>query len=170
MTGADISGGTMNNKVIVRTACAALAVSAAACSASTVTGTENLSGTLANSNSTTLPVTATGVVSDHGTLNIGTSGEKAVFDLNKGHLDVTHTNPAPTTTMTANCLATQTMAGTYQVTGGTGSYQGATGHGDYKIVSTEQFTKVNGSCPNPNGNASPTSAALVFHASGPLTT
>jgi hypothetical protein len=151
-----------------------LATGSSTVSASTApatSGTETLAGSTTNVNASSLPLTLRGPVATHGTLVLNNSNStRGVIKTQAGNLDVTHTNPPntqPKVNMSA-CTATQVMAGTYKVTGGTGKFSGATGHGDFTTVFKGTFTKTNGQC-KLTSNSNPTSGTLTFHASGPLT-
>ena len=143
---------------------------AAACSSSaSTTGTETFAGSSTSVTSNIVPLTASGIVADHGTINLGGNGTKGTLDLAKGHVDVTHTNPSPPFSLDkTTCTGTSVASGTYTITGGTGSYAKATGHGTYKVTFTGKFPLVGGKC-NPSPNATPTSGLTTFHASGPFT-
>jgi hypothetical protein len=146
------------------------ALGLAACSSGTTTGTQTISGSSTNLSSSTLPVTATGVVSTTGSLPLDTSSLSIVIKFAAGDLDLTHskgTMPPPVVN-TANCSASQVETGTYTVTGGTGKFSGATGHGDFKISFAGVFPKTSGAC-TITQSSTPVSGTMAFRASGPLT-
>jgi hypothetical protein len=150
----------------------AAAIGLAACSSSptVTTGTLTIAGTTTNVNASSLPVTTSGVVSTTGSVPLNTSSDHIVLKFKDGDLDVTHsagTMPPPVVN-TAKCSASQVNAGTYKVTGGTGSFDGATGHGDFKISFSGVFAKTNGVC-KITQSSTPISGSMTFDASGPLT-
>ncbi len=114
-------------------------------------------------------VHATGVLNDHGTIDLAGNSDKGTFVLNQGDVDVVHSKGLNTQHLdAATCVAEMTTAGTYTVIGGTRAYKGARGHGDFKIVFSGTMPRVNGTCANPN-TTQPVSGRLAFHADGPLT-
>ena len=132
--------------------------------------TTNLSIILANNS--VLPVKAHGVVRTKGTLSLGgpTNG-KSSFDFRAGKLTVKHTQTSGATQPSVNlktCVASQTQGGVYTVTGGTGGFSGAKGHGKYKIYFAIVFPRLkNGKC-NTSQSAQPISGKISFLAYGPL--
>jgi len=83
-----------------------------------------------------------------------------VFEFPAGSLSVTHAAKAthdfsdPVT-----CLFKFTERGTYEITGGTGAYAGASGHGSYRVV---------GKAIGCDQNAAPEVFTLTINAKGPL--
>jgi hypothetical protein len=127
-----------------------------------------LNGSTTNVTSSAIPITAHGVSDTHGSVKTSGSDSKGTLHLADGTLDVDHTaGSGPTHVNKAACSATSVMNGTYKVTGGTGKYKGATGHGDFAITFAGNFSH-NGKC-NLSANASPSSGKLSFHATGTWT-
>ena len=161
----------MRKKITLGFGAAALAV-AAGCSSSpsTTSGTEVLSGSTANVNATSLPLTLSGPVAAHGTLELSNSSStEGIIRTAAGDLHVTHNNPSsPPSVNTSSCTATQVNNGKYRVTGGTGKFSGAAGHGSFTIAFNGAFPKANGQC-NITQNSNPVSGTETFHASGPIT-
>jgi hypothetical protein len=155
-------------KIIVAAACASLAAaSAAACSSNS--GSETFAGTSASLTTDTVRIHATGLLSDHGTIDLAGTSDKGTFVLKKGDVDVVHSKGLSIQHLdTGTCVDQMTTAGTYNVTGGTRSYKGARGHGDFKIVFSGTLPKADGACANP-ASAQPVSGRLVFRADGTVT-
>lgn len=142
-------------------------------SATTVTGPESISGTLhgaaALSNSGTLPVTFSGVVRTHGSVNLnGNQKSKTHTVASKaGNLVVQGTGykHSSQTQNTKTCRFTFTQTLTLTVLGGksTGAFAGASGPGAAKIffaAYAPRFTSgpKKGQC---NGNAQPLTKGAV---------
>ncbi len=146
------------------------ALTLAACGSSSTTGTQSFSGSTTNLNASTLPLRASGVVNSTGSLALNnSSATKGTIKTAAGDLYVTHNNPNPPPSLnTSACTATQATKGTYKVTGGTGSFSGATGSGDYTLVFSGKFPLTGGKCVITQ-NSSPVSGTETFHATGPLT-
>lgn len=70
----------------------------------------------------------------------------------------------------SNCSGSYANRMPYTITGGTGRYAGASGHGNAEIEFVATFSKVNGQC-DFAGSAKPVtgSARLAYGASGPVT-
>ena len=65
------------------------------------------------------------------------SDTEDVFQFPAGNLFVTHTpKKSDDSSDPVTCLFTFTERGTYQVTGGTGAYASASGHGNYRVATT----------------------------------
>jgi hypothetical protein len=144
---------------------------------STKTGTENFSGsTTSSANNPTIPLKASGVFTDTGSFVLGNGkSTKGTLDFSKGKIDVTHSigndNAPPTSFNAKTCHVVFESPGTFTVTGGTGTYEGATGHGSYKVTFSATLPKLkNGKC-NESNNAQPVagSSLTAFEASGTLT-
>jgi hypothetical protein len=175
------------------TAVAAIAVaagaSAAACSSSSsstaTTGTETFSGTetltaaQAGSNSfqPTIPLKASGVFSDSGSifLNAGNKAGPSTIKLGKGNVTIHHaaTNPnlqpVPIGAASA-CVFGATEHVAYTVTGGTGSYKGITGgQGVATLTIKITLPKLAGGKCNESNSAAPTGGSASFDAVGPVT-
>lgn len=176
--------------IVAAAAVLGIGLTAAACSSSSsssgpVTGTETFSGTqvmtaaqaASSSFEPTIPLTASGAFSDHGSIHLG-GGNKAgpaVIVLGKGDVKVTHaaTNPnlQPNPVGAASaCVFGVTEAVAYTVTGGTGSYAGITGgHGTATIVEKVTLPKLAGGKCNEANSAIPTGGSASFSAVGPVT-
>jgi hypothetical protein len=108
---------------------------------------------------TDFPVLAFGPIHARGVDHV-VSDTKDVFEFPDGNLSVTHT---PTTSHDysdpVTCLFTHTERGTYEITGGTGAYDDASGHGHYRL-------SVKGiGC---DQNAAPEVLVVTVNAKGPL--
>jgi hypothetical protein len=108
---------------------------------------------------------------------LGGLSSTRVFATPKGSLTVRYTagaraaaSPAEIGDGARACVFSRTAAsGTYTVTGGTGSFAGASGHGTYTLVFiTETARAADGSC-SPAGKAVPAGDQVDFTAGGPLT-
>jgi hypothetical protein len=166
----------------------AAGASAAACSSSSsstaTTGTETFSGTetltaaQAGSNSfqPTIPLKASGVFSDSGSifLNAGNKAGPSTIKLGKGNVTIQHaaTNPnlqpVPIGAASA-CVFGATEHVGYTVTGGTGSYKGITGHGVATLTIKVTLPKLAGGKCNESNSAAPTGGSASFDAVGPVT-
>ena len=155
----------------------------AACS-STTTGTETITGTTTNitAQTPTIPLSASGVFKDTGSITLTNNNAKCATDglkFSKGTLRVYHCstgNPNGTGSYsTTTCKFTQLNTGTFQaVSGSTGDLKGYTGKGTFKVTFTGVFAKKNGACPseavvNSNNSPNPTSGSITFSATGTLT-
>jgi hypothetical protein len=154
---------------MVGVACAGLAAASAAACSGSASGPETFAGTSTSLNSDTVRIHATGVVTDHGHIDLAGTSDKGTFVLKQGDVDVVHSRGTDTEYVDpATCAAEMTTIGTYNVTGGTRTYKGARGYGAFKIVFSGTLPRVNGACANPDA-AQPTSGRLVFHADGQVT-
>jgi hypothetical protein len=141
-----------------------------------VSGTQTIVGHTTNVTAKGLPVTASGVVtSTSGSLPLNgpNNSGKSVIKFNNGTLDVTHSKgdnhgQGRVTFDKASCSFTDVITGTYMVTGGSGSYAGATGSGTYKVAYEGKFAETMGQCVI-SQNSNPVSGAQTFIATGPLT-
>jgi hypothetical protein len=110
-------------------------------------------------NATDLPVLAFGPIHARGVDHV-VSDTEDVFEFPDGNLSVTHT---PTTSHDysdpVTCLSTYKERGSYEITGGTGAYADASGHGHYRVS-----VKAIG-C---DQNAAPEVFTLTINAKGPL--
>jgi len=88
------------------------------------------------------------------------SDTQDVFEFPAGSLSVTHTpKKSHDFSDPVTCLFTFAERGTYKVTGGTGDYEGASGHGHYRVTGTGI------GC---DQNAPPEVFTLTIKAKGPL--
>lgn len=162
-------------KIVGLVMAALVAVLLAACS-SPSTGSETIYGTTTSTaNNPTVPLKATGVFTDTGTIYLGGNSTKGTLHFKKGALNVDHSNPpstnAPTSFNATTCRAVFAESGTFKVTGGTGPYNGATGHGTFKVTFAADFPKLaNGKC-NESNSASPVpgTSLTTFKATGNIT-
>jgi hypothetical protein len=151
------------------------AVMFAACSSSS-TGVETIYGTTtSDANNPTVPLTATGVFTDTGSLSLGSNSTKGTLHFKKGGLNLTHSNPpspnAPTSFDPTTCRAVFAESGTFTVTGGTGPYNGASGHGTFSVSFAANLPKLaNGQCDeSSNANPVPGTSLTTFKATGNIT-
>ena len=88
------------------------------------------------------------------------SDTEDVFEFPDGTVSVTHTPKKSNDSFDpATCLATFWERGSYQITGGTGDYEGASGHGHYRV------SVLAVGC---DENAPPDPFTLTIRAKGPL--
>ena len=152
------------------------AVLFAACSSSPSTGAETISGsTTSAANNPTIPLKATGVFTDTGSITLGSHSTKGTLKFTKGDLNVNHSNPpspnAPTSLNSTTCRAVFDEHGTFTVTGGTGPYKDATGHGGFAVSFAFNLPKLaSGQC-NESNNANPVPGTYLstFKATGTIT-
>jgi|HubBroStandDraft_1064217.scaffolds.fasta_scaffold202479_2 hypothetical protein len=162
-------------KIVGLAAAALVAVLLAACSSSS-TGAETLYGsTTSTANNPTIPLKATGVFTDTGSIVLGSKTTKGTLHFTKGALNVTHSNPpnpnAPTSSNATTCRVLFAESGTFKITGGTGTYKGATGHGTFKVTFGATFPKLaSGKC-NESNSANPVAGTSLttFKATGNVT-
>lgn len=160
-----------------------ITVVAAACSSpSSTTGTETITGTTTNiaaSGNPVIPLKATGVFTDTGSITLDNGGPTGTDGLkfSKGTLKLYHasTNGIQGTQSfdPKSCTFTQVNQGTFKVVpGSTGSLKGYTGSGTYKVNFVGKFALVKGACPSEAAlqNANPVSGLVTFTAIGKLTT
>lgn len=157
-------------------AAAAIAAAVMSCS-SNKTGTESIGGqTSSMANVPTVPLHATGIFTDTGTLTLSGSGGSGTGTLkfSHGNLTVYHSTQHPLgnglpPVNPVHCTFSGAENGTFKVTSGTGSYEGASGQGVYKVSFTGQLPRLpSGKC-NLSQNAQPTSVETTFLATGTLT-
>jgi len=157
-------------------AAALAAILLAACSSSPSTGAETIYGTTASTaNNPTIPLKATGVFTDTGTIALGSKSTKGTLHFTKGGLNVNHSNPpnpnTPSSFNATTCRVAFAESGTFKVTGGTGTYKGATGHGTFKVTFAATLPKLaSGKCnESNNANPLPGTSLTTFKATGNLT-
>jgi hypothetical protein len=163
-------------KIVGLATAALVAVLLAACSSSS-TGAETLYGTTTSTaNNPTVPLKATGVFTDTGSIYLGNNKQtKGTLHFKKGALNLTHSNPpspnAPTSFNTTTCRVLFAESGTFKLTGGTGPYNGATGHGTFKVTFAATFPKLaSGKCNMSNSaNPLPGTSLTTFKATGNIT-
>ncbi len=163
-------------KIVGLVAAALAALLLAACSSSS-TGVETISGsTTSTANNPTVPLTASGVFSDTGSISLGGKGTKSFLKFSQGKLAVTHTNPSslnnPSSINNTTCRVVFAGNGTFTVTGnGTGPYKGASGHGKFAVTFAATFPKLaSGKCNLSNSaNPLPGTSLTTFKATGNIT-
>lgn len=108
------------------------------------------------------------------------SGDTRIFATPKGDLTVRYTREGsrgdliPLESLDGNCMFSQVAAeGSYTITGGTGGFANASGHGSYSITFITMTVKSASvkatSCTTANpGKSAPAGTQVVFTASGPL--
>ncbi len=163
-------------------AAAALALAAAACSSSSSpsttaksgSGTETFYGTTTSvANSPTIPLKASGVFSDTGSITLTGSGNKSgkgTLHFSKGSIEVEHSKGVQSGgAASGTCHVTFGEAGTFTALSGTGSYKDIAGHGTYKLsFSGTVKRKHDGRC-DVNANPETGTALTTFKATGPFT-
>jgi hypothetical protein len=144
-------------------------------------GTEALAGTLDSPPGTApvVPFKATGLFTATGTVTLKRCSLSnhyrcaASSDLAVGH-DTLHLTYGQSTftqfQQASSCNGSYATRMPYTITGGTGAYRGASGHGTAEITFAGTFRKVNGKC-DFAGQAKPItgSARLSYGAHGPVT-
>lgn len=117
----------------------------------------------------TVPLEARGAFKDTGSVVLKMNAKRGSLVLRHGNIRLVTTKGVATTKMNrSTCQFTEIIRGSYIVTGGTGSYAGATGHGLYAApFSVVLPHKANGKC-NFASSAVPTSAVIAFTAAGPI--
>jgi hypothetical protein len=148
---------------------------ASASAAADRSGTEVIAGSTTNlaiiiSNTTVVPVQASGVVNSVGTVPLsGPSNATSSLNFRAGKLTVHHKQTSSKqSTNLKTCVVSQAQGGVYTVVGGTGQFRGATGHGTFKVAFTITFPRLkNGKC-NTSAKAVPVSGKISFLAFGPL--
>ena len=162
-------------KIVGLVTAALAAVILAACSSSS-TGAETIYGsTTSTANNPTIPLKATGVFTDTGSIVLGSKTTKGTLHFTKGGLNLTHSNPpnpnSPTSSNATTCRVLFAESGTFKVTGGTGPYKGATGHGTFGVTFAATFPKLaSGKCNESNSaNPVPGSSLTTFKATGNIT-
>jgi hypothetical protein len=151
------------------------AVILAACSSSS-TGVETISGsTTSTANNPTVPLTASGVFSDTGSIYLGNNKQTHGFlKFTQGKLEVSHSNPPMPQPNTNNntCRVSFAESGNFKVLpGGTGPYKGASGHGKFAVTFAATFPKLaSGKCNLSNSaNPLPGTSLTTFKATGNIT-
>ncbi|HTP15580.1 MAG TPA: hypothetical protein VMK13_07055 [Streptosporangiaceae bacterium] len=146
-----------------------------------LSGTEAISGSDMHppaKGTAVVPVKVTGVFATNGTITLDRCSllthyrciDKPAINFAGGSLHIDYQKAVSTAHVnTATCAASYTNTAPYTVTGGSGVYAGATGHGVATITFTAIFPKVNGQC-DTAGNAGPVKGTgrLQFLAHGPV--
>jgi len=167
-------------RIIAGTAAAIAAVglavplaAAATSNAPSASGLVMFSGvTTSMANVPTVPIVARGAFNDTGsiTLSGGSRSHHGVLVMSQGNIRVTHTNSALSDENfnSTTCQFTAVERVSYIVTGGTGAYAHASGHGLAAVTFEEVAPRrANGKC-NTSNNAAPVSEVTVFNAAGPI--
>jgi hypothetical protein len=136
----------MNKKfasIIGSAAIVGIGLGAAACSSSPSSPSDLTlkgSATFSGPSEPVVPLTATGSITDHGSINLNTNGRLAVIKLAKGDLKLQHSNRPKTTSYDQTSgVMSEVQTGTFKVVSGTGSYKGANGHGNFDIHMALKF-------------------------------
>jgi hypothetical protein len=119
--------------------------------------------------------TGPGPVQEHGAFNAqGTDVEhqssgrtgSSTFRFPNGNLMISHTDDRGGTSTFNNksCVGRITASGDYVITGGTGAYDGVTGHGEYTVSGTVITAKTSSGC-----GKSVLGELLFVQGSGPIT-
>ena len=147
-----------------------------------LSGTEVISGSVAHpaaTGSTVVPVRAAGAFATSGTVTLKRCSllthqrciDKPAVNFAGGSLYLNYHRSVSTQQVdAAACAGSYRTTAPYTITGGSGVYAGATGHGVAVIKFTAVFPKLNGKCDD-GGSASPIkgTARLQFLARGPVT-
>jgi hypothetical protein len=146
-------------------------------SAATRSGTETISATSTNPNATTVTVHASGVAKATGTFKLphgnGTAVVHFVFpdgtltaNASRSRNTATHLNPT-------TCAAAQVSGGTYTISpsGSTGTYAGATGHGNFAASFGAKVPKLSDGKCNMSSSVQPVKGTVhvTVLVRGPLT-
>lgn len=141
-------------------------------SAGPTAGAEIFRGSTTNltnidSKSDVVPVTASGLVPDHGSISLAGNATRSVIRLSGGTLTVTHAQGKSHQGISKACAVSFWNKGTYKILGGTGRYAHATGHGTATITFTGSVPKKkDGTCNTATDDV--TGARETFTATGPL--
>ena len=138
-------------------------------------GTEVIRASATNLQAASVPVTASGVFTDTGTVKLPIGDERTItFRFARGNLVVLNaTGPTagPLHLNKTSCAFSRRVAGTYRVlaANSTGRYAGATGHGTYTIKPSGVAPKTSAGRCDASGTASRGQAHLTVRLRGPLT-
>jgi hypothetical protein len=146
-----------------------------------LSGTEVISGSVAHpaaTGSTVVPVRAADVFATSGTVTLDRCSllthyrciAKPAINFAGGSLDLNYQKSVSTQQVNAaTCAGSYSTTAPYTITGGSGVYAAATGHGVAVIKFTAVFPKLKGKCDD-GGSASPVkgTARLQFLARGPV--
>ena len=134
---------------------------------SATTGTENFQMMSTSATSPSASVIASGVFTAPGVDHESQTGNTATFTFANGTLTVKHSRGTGTQTFDPKtCLLTINQHGTYNLTGGTGSYAGITGSGKYQLSILAIGASSGGKC---SKSKPPVAFHQVINASGPVT-
>jgi len=133
---------------------------------SAASGTENFQMMTTSATSPTASVIASGVFTAPGVDHEG-AHNTATFTFPNGTVTLKHSRGTGTQSFDPKtCLLTINQHGTYNVTGGTGSYAGITGSGKYQLSILGIGAKSGGKC---SKTKPPVAFHQVINASGPVT-
>jgi hypothetical protein len=112
-----------------------------------VSGTENFQMMTTSGTSSTASVIASGVFTAPGVDHEHRSTNTATFVFSNGTVSVKHSSGTGQQSFNPKtCLLTVNLHGTYKITGGTGSYAGITGSGNYKLSILGIAARSGGKC------------------------
>ncbi len=139
---------------------------ALAASHSTTTGTESFQMMTTSGTSPNASVIASGVFTAPGTDHENQKANTATFAFPSGTVSLKHSPGTGQQSLNPKtCLLTVNLHGTYTITGGTGSYAGITGHGNYKLSILSIGARSGGKC---SQSKPPLAWHQVINASGPV--
>jgi hypothetical protein len=161
-------------KIITSAAVAAAAAAvvggtgiAIAASHSATTGTESFQMMTTSGTSPNGSVIASGVFTAPGTDHENNNANTATFTFPSGTVSVKHSpGKGQQSVNPKTCLLTVNLHGTYTITGGTGSYAGITGNGNYKLSILAIGARSGGKC---SQSKPPLAWHQVINATGPVT-
>jgi hypothetical protein len=148
--------------------------SSTASSTAPKTRTEIIKGSTTNTSIDTVivPVTAAGLFRASGSINVSARSRAgtATFRFTNGDLDVHSSGVKGSFSVKAStCAEEQVREGYYTVTGGTGSYEGAIGHGTFELTGTGTAARGKGGKCNTSGSAKPVKGLVAIVLQGPIT-
>ena len=133
---------------------------------SAATGTENFQLMSTSATSSNSSIIASGVFTAPGTDHEG-AHNTATFTFPNGTVTLKHSRGTGTQSFDPKtCLLTLNQHGTYNLTGGTGSYAGITGSGKYQLSILSIGASSGGKC---SKTKPPVAFHQVINASGPVT-
>ena len=133
---------------------------------SAATGTENFQLMSTSATSSNSSIIASGVFTAPGVDHEG-AHNTATFTFPNGTVTVKHSKGTGTQSFDPKtCLLTVNQHGTYNITGGTGSYAGITGSGKYQLSILAIGASSGGTC---SKSKPPVAFHQVINASGPVT-
>jgi hypothetical protein len=131
-----------------------------------VSGTENFQMMTTSGTSSSASVIASGMFTAPGVDHEHNKANTATFVFSNGTVSLKH---SPGTGQQSfdpkTCLLTVNLHGTYKITGGTGSYAGITGSGNYKLSILGIAARSGGKCTQ---SQPPLAWHQVINASGPV--
>jgi hypothetical protein len=143
-------------------------------SAAPTAGTEHFTATTSNMSviaapNNSLPVKASGLFTDSGSVGLAGNGKSALLHLKNGTISMSHgPGTSRQTVDRANCHASLVESGLkYQITGGTGRYARITGSGTAELTLIAALPLVHGKC-DVSQSAVPNAATETFTATGPV--